>query len=124
MSSCTVALSNSPAFSPSSSSSSSSSSPRLAWLHKPRGRIRAFSGGEPSPLLKRKRPARLDIPAVAVAAERVAVAVETPEVAEAEGDGYSVCCKRGRKDVMEDRFSAVLDQKQVIFLSSLFCNDS
>ncbi|XP_057804554.1 probable protein phosphatase 2C 25 [Salvia miltiorrhiza] len=111
MSSCTVALSNSPVFSP-SSSSSSSSSPRLAWLNKPRDRIRALAGGEPSPLLKRKRPARLDIPVVAVTEREVAA---VPEVAEVEGDGYSVCCKRGRKDVMEDRFSAVLHQNQAFF---------
>lgn len=74
--------------------------------------------GEPSPLLKRKRPARLDIPVVAIAERVEAEVAVAPEVAEAEGDGYSVCCKRGRKDVMEDRFSAVLalqgDQKQVI----------
>ncbi|KAG6401661.1 hypothetical protein SASPL_138525 [Salvia splendens] len=117
MSSCTVALSNSPVFSP--SSTSSSSSPRLAWFKKPRCRIRGFAGAESSPLLKRKRPARLDIPVVA-APEREAVAPAVPpEVDEVEGDGYSVCCKRGRKDVMEDRFSATLslqsNQKQAFF---------
>ncbi|KAL1541483.1 protein-serine/threonine phosphatase [Salvia divinorum] len=115
MSSCTVALSNSPAFSP--SSTSSSSSPRLAWFNKPRCRLRGFTGGESSPLLKRKRPARLDIPVVAVPEKEAAA--EAPEVAEVEGDGYSLCCKRGRKDVMEDRFSATLslqaDQKQAFF---------
>lgn len=114
MSSCTVALSNSPVFSP----SSSSSSPHLTWLNKPRGRIRASAGAESSPVLKRKRPARLDIPVVAVT-EKVA-ADQVPEVSEFEGEGYSVCCKRGRKEVMEDRYSAVLglqgDQKQVILV--------
>ena len=115
MSSCTVALSNSPVFSP---PPSSSSSPRLAWVSTPRGRIRALPGAESTPVLKRKRPSRLDIP-VAVVAEKVAAEVLLPEVKEVEGDGYSVCCKRGKKDVMEDRYSAVLgiqgDQKQAIF---------
>lgn len=59
-----------------------------------------------------------------VAAEVVAV----PEVVEFEGEGYSVCCKRGRKEMMEDRYSAVLglqgDQKQVILVFLLqFCVD-
>lgn len=119
MSSCTVALSNSAVFSPSPSSSSSSSSSRLAWLNKPCGRIRASAGAESSSALKRKRPARLDIPVAAVAEKVAAEVVAVPEVVEFEGEGYSVCCKRGRKEVMEDRYSAVLglqgDQKQAIF---------
>jgi hypothetical protein len=28
------------------------------------------------------------------------------DVVEAEGDGYSVYCKRGRREYMEDRFTA------------------
>lgn len=123
MSSCTFAPSNSQVF-PSSSSSSSvcspnSSSPRLIWRHKPSGLIRALAGGESSAVLKRKRPPRLDIPVVSMA-EKGAADVVVQEVAEVDGDGYSVCCKRGRKDEMEDRYSAVVglqgDPKQVILV--------
>jgi hypothetical protein len=58
--------------------------------------------------LKRKRPTRLDIPvcsslAFGVPATPSAVA---RDVVEAEGDGYSVYCKRGRREYMEDRFTA------------------
>lgn len=46
-------------------------------------------------------------------------AVEKAEM-ERDGSVYSVCCKRGRREAMEDRFSAVLDlqgdTKQVSFL--------
>ncbi|KAL6509617.1 hypothetical protein OROGR_022927 [Orobanche gracilis] len=125
MSSCTVAISNSPAFSPSSSSSSvcspKSSSPRLVRLHNPTsGLINAFAGGSESStaVLKRKRPPRLDIPVVLVEAkaEKVAESREEAEVVEVEGDGYTVCCKRGKREAMEDRYSAVLgfqgDSKQ------------
>ncbi|KAI3464097.1 hypothetical protein Pfo_020760 [Paulownia fortunei] len=124
MSSCTVAISNSPAFSPSSSSSSvcspNSSSPRLIRLHKPSGLIKALAGGESSAVLKRKRPPRLDIPVVFVEEkEEKDVVASAEEVVEVEGDGYSVCCKRGRRDEMQDRYSAVVglqgDSKQALF---------
>ncbi|KAL6980727.1 protein-serine,threonine phosphatase [Sarracenia purpurea var. burkii] len=72
-------------------------------------------------LLKRKRPARIDIP---IDSMRFS-AVETPEaldrlnVMEFEGDGYSVYCKRGKRGAMEDRYSAVVnhqgDSKQALF---------
>ncbi|KAL8465427.1 hypothetical protein ACS0TY_034800 [Phlomoides rotata] len=117
MSSCTVAM-NSPVFSPSSSSSSHYSPRPSISLHKPRGLIRALSDSRSSAVLKRKRPARLDIPVVLVA-EKAAAEVVDQKVVEEEGDGYSVCCKRGRKDVMEDRYSAVVglqgDLKQAFF---------
>ncbi|KAH6755750.1 Protein phosphatase 2C family protein [Perilla frutescens var. hirtella] len=126
MSSCTVAISKSPVFSPSSSSASvcspNSSSPRLIRLQKSSGLIKALSGGgDSAAVLKRKRPPRLDIPVFAVeekgAAEGSAAAAE--DVAEVEGDGYSVCCKRGRREEIEDRFSAVVgiqgDSKQAFF---------
>lgn len=119
MSSCTVAL-NSPVFSPSSSSSSYLCSPSSSVsVHKPRGLIRAIDSGS-SAVLKRKRPPRLDIPVVPVG-EKAAALVVDRKVVEEEGDGYSVCCKRGRKDVMEDRYSAVVglqsDLKQVILVN-------
>ncbi|XP_052180278.1 probable protein phosphatase 2C 25 [Diospyros lotus] len=158
--SCTVAISNSPVFSPSrvpsslfcksssspdktlsltlspsSSSSSLSSSPssplRLRLQKPPSGLNRAsidavVSASSPPSLLKRKRPARLDIPASSVgfsgggAATPTTVGERRPVVEfDGDGDGYSVCCKRGRREAMEDRYSAVVnlqgDPKQAFF---------
>ncbi|XAR58900.1 Phosphoprotein phosphatase [Bertholletia excelsa] len=141
--SCTVAISNSPVFSPSSlfskpslsissspdktltltlsPSSSSSSSPSRLRLQRPptpSGLSRTSndlagpaSGSSPPALLKRKRPARLDIPIsdLGFGAAPATPAVERREVVEVERDGYSVCCKRGRREAMEDRFSAAVD---------------
>lgn len=124
MSSCKVGMASSPVFSPSSSSgavcSPNSSSPRLFRLQKSSGLIKGLSsGGDSSAILKRKRPPRLDIPVFSVEEKEAAVAAE--DVVEVEGDGYSVCCKRGRRDEMEDRYSAAVriqgDPKQVIFCS-------
>lgn len=82
------------------------------------------SGAPSSPTFsKRKRPAKLDIPVTNL---RFGFDLGTPrpaekEVVEEEGDGYAVYCKRGRREAMEDRFSAKLnihgDPKQVLFLS-------
>ncbi|CAN8315322.1 unnamed protein product [Cochlearia groenlandica] len=79
----------------------------------------------PEGALKRKRPTKLYIPIgtaglVSPAAE---IATATPRderrEVESEGDGYSVYCKRGRREAMEDRFSAITnlhgDHKQAIF---------
>ncbi|OAP10894.1 hypothetical protein AXX17_AT2G26100 [Arabidopsis thaliana] len=170
--SCSVAVCNSPVFSPSSSlfcnKSSILSSPQeslsLTLSHRkpqtsspsspsttvssPKSPFRLRfqkppSGFAPGPLsfgsesvsassppggvLKRKRPTRLDIPIgvagfVAPISSSAAVAAtpreECREV-EREGDGYSVYCKRGRREAMEDRFSAITnlhgDRKQAIF---------
>jgi len=66
---------------------------------------------------------RLDIPVVMGFGGGPATsrAGEEAEV-EREGCGYSVYCKRGRREAMEDRFSAVVDlegdPKQVISLFS------
>ncbi|KAE8039294.1 hypothetical protein FH972_011721 [Carpinus fangiana] len=165
--SCSVAVSSSPVFSPSSSlfynkasmispshealtltlthlkpsHSSSSASSSSASLSSPKSpsspfRIRlpkpptglsspsisasGSSSTSPSTVLKRKRPARLAIPVASLGF----VAPATPsmaerEVVEEEGDGYSVYCKRGRREAMEDRYSAVLnvqgDSKQSLF---------
>ncbi|KAE8687288.1 putative protein phosphatase 2C 25 [Hibiscus syriacus] len=77
--------------------------------------------GSVSTILKRKRPARLDIP-VATTAVCFGVPATPCEVLrelEREGDGYSVYCKRGRREAMEDRFSASVelqgDSKQAFF---------
>ncbi|KAJ0244878.1 protein phosphatase 2C 25 [Hirschfeldia incana] len=85
-------------------------------------------------VLKRKRPTRLDIPVVPVGvATPVSVNAETlreesghaetlrEESAEVvrEDDEFSVYCKRGKREAMEDRFSAITnlerDPKQAIF---------
>ncbi|XVF68499.1 hypothetical protein PTKIN_Ptkin11bG0007300 [Pterospermum kingtungense] len=168
--SCSVAVSNSPVFSPSSSffcnktsilsptpealnltlthlkpSSSSPSSPspsspsspfRLRLQKPPSGSFLSSSSSASTPpsssvsgsttgavsaILKRKRPARLDIP-VATAALCFGVPATPCELGrevEREGDGYSVYCKRGRREAMEDRFSASVklqgDSKQAFF---------
>lgn len=156
--SCSVAVSNSPVFSPSSSlfcnktsiltspealtltlahlkpsqaSSSSTSTPsspsspfRLRIPKPPTGLSGSGPGpgsSSPSTVLKRKRPARLDIP---VASWSSGAAPATPslatwrELVEVEDDGYSVYCKRGRREAMEDRYSAAInlqgDPKQVM----------
>ncbi|KAJ0261851.1 PPM-type phosphatase domain-containing protein [Hirschfeldia incana] len=159
--SCSVAVCNSPVFSPSSSlfcntpsvlsspqetisltlshlkpstsspSSAAASSPilpfRLRLQKPPTGFAPASCTGQSPPGggLKRKRPTRLDIPIittglVAPASEMAAATPrkESREV-EREGDGYSVYCKTGRREAMEDRFSAITsfqgDRKQAMF---------
>ncbi|KAJ0260057.1 protein phosphatase 2C 25 [Hirschfeldia incana] len=109
----------------SSSAASSPKSPfRLRFKKPPTPLVLGSSDSVSSTqvgVLKRKRPTRLDIP-IATASE-IAVATsrreeESREV-EMEGDGYSVYCKRGRREAMEDRFSAMTnlegDRKHAIF---------
>ncbi|MBA0554821.1 hypothetical protein Golob_013903, partial [Gossypium lobatum] len=143
--SCSVAVCNSPVFSPSSSlfcsktsiisqspealnlslthlkpsssspaspSPSSPSTPFRLRLQKPTSgsllSTPSSSSVSGSTILKRKRPSRLDIP-VSTTALCFGVPATPCEVArevEIEGDGYSVYCKRGRREAMEDRFSA------------------
>ncbi|XWS74361.1 hypothetical protein CRYUN_Cryun02cG0208700 [Craigia yunnanensis] len=169
--SCSVAVSNSPVFSPSSSlfcnktsiispspealnltlthlkpssspaspAPSSPSSPFRLRLQKPppgsllsssssasksscsSGSTAGLGPGSVSTILKRKRPARLDIP-VATTTMCFGVPATPCEVrreVEMEGDGYFVFCKRGRRETMEDRFSASVklqgDSKQAFF---------
>ena len=121
--SCAVAVPNSPVFSQSIpvspfsplspfsrvSSSSLSSNPFSQNLAEDVGQL--DSG--PSAQLKRKRPAKLHIP-IQVGFGSSTPATPTPvqevRAEEEKRDGcYSVCCKRGRRPVMEDRFSVVLD---------------
>ncbi|GKV52331.1 hypothetical protein SLEP1_g58920 [Rubroshorea leprosula] len=109
---------------PSPSPSSSSSRFRIRIQKTLSGSLRSSSSmcpGQVSTVLKRKRPARLDIP-VATAMTFAALAEES-QLMESEGDGYSVYCKRGRREAMEDRFSAVVnlqgDPKQVFCSFSL-----
>jgi len=158
--SCSVAVSNSPVFSPSktlfrsktvvsipsppaetialtlthskpttqspssSTTSCSSPSPFRYRLQKPLTGFNSSSSlasgsGAAATLLKRKRPTRLDIPVVMGFGGGLATPREVEEAeVEREGYGYSVYCKRGRREAMEDRFSAVVDlegdAKQVI----------
>ncbi|KAE8711556.1 putative protein phosphatase 2C 25 [Hibiscus syriacus] len=125
--------------SPASPPTSSPSSPFRIRLHKPpTGSLLSSSAsasssssvsssaaglgpGSVSTIWKRKRPARLDIP-VATTAVCFGVPATPCEVGgevEREGDGYSVYCKRGRREAMEDRFSASVelqgDSKQAFF---------
>jgi len=79
--------------------------------------------GSTSPtVLKRKRPARLDIPVMSGwgGGLETPAAVERREKVEVEREGwYSVYCKRGRREAMEDRYSAVVniqgDPKQAFY---------
>ncbi|KAJ4830771.1 hypothetical protein Tsubulata_049052, partial [Turnera subulata] len=96
------------------SPSSSPCSPFRLRLQKPppaASSLGSVSGSSPATVLKRKRPTRLDIPAVAVGFGGPLTPAPAPEEAEVEreGYGYSVYCKRGRREAMEDRFSAVTD---------------
>ncbi|KAK7321362.1 hypothetical protein VNO77_31934 [Canavalia gladiata] len=147
--SCSVAVSNSPVFSPSSSlfctkSSIISSSPEslsLSLSHlKPSNSSTASSCSSPSSssspsspfrlrlskpptvfslpssssstspnatVLKRKRPARLDIPVTSLSfGVPPTPSAVARDVVETEGDGFSVYCKRGRREYMEDRYTA------------------
>ncbi|KAL5580708.1 hypothetical protein UlMin_013150 [Ulmus minor] len=160
--SCSVAVSNSPVFSPSSSlfcnktsiisspetltlslahlkpsqcsSSASSSAPsspsspfRFRIPKPPTGLSTSTSASaaappasSPSTVFKRKRPAKLDIPVASWTSEAPPATPATwRELVEVESDGYSVYCKRGRREAMEDRFTATLnlqgDSKQAFF---------
>ncbi|GAV64915.1 PP2C domain-containing protein [Cephalotus follicularis] len=75
-------------------------------------------------VLKRKRPTRINIPVVmpvnfGFATPRVEEEEERVDELEMEGDGYSVYCKRGRRGLMEDRYSAIVglqgDDRQALF---------
>ncbi|KAK9755774.1 hypothetical protein RND81_01G049500 [Saponaria officinalis] len=123
-----VAVSNSPVFSPkhhhyhhntSIFSSPTTLSPRPC---SPLSRTAAAS--PPSAVVaKRKRPTRLDIPIMPM--EFSSVGTPAPrgggcgEVEEERDGFYSVCCKKGRRSFLEDRFSAEVeihgDSKKAIF---------
>ncbi|XP_076957245.1 putative protein phosphatase 2C 25 [Bidens hawaiensis] len=128
---CAVAISNSPVFSPSSRASptSCSSSPSSQFkfrLQRPpppvSGLIR--TSNEDVTVLKRKRPTKLAIPigslTFCVDRSTPAPAVEDRwKEVEVDEDGYSVYCKRGKREHMEDRFKAKVDfngdNKQAFF---------
>lgn len=135
---CKSQISSSPekslslAHSPSSSPSSLATPFKLRLQKPPSGLIRAsndegasnLSSAASTPtLLKRKRPGRLDIPVASLSfcgeAETEERRRELVAVVEDEGDGYSVYCKRGRREAMEDRYKALVslqgNTKQAFF---------
>lgn len=111
----TVSLShfNPPASSP---SPASPASPFCLRLPKSPAKLGFISDSGPRGVLKRKRPTRLDIPVapvgiVAPISASSDINTETlreeDREVERESDVYSVYCKRGRREAMEDRFSAI-----------------
>lgn len=75
------------------------------------------SSSSQSMLLKRKRPAMIQIPSPPLSFLHDDVANPDDEMVEIneEGEGYSVYCKRGKRGALEDRYSVVVnhDSKQV-----------
>lgn len=132
---CAVAVPNSPIFSPTripsvlrnpSSSpiihgppSAAAPPPTLSFQVR---EVKKDAGG--GSVLKRKRPARLDIPLTSGISSGLGLQMtprgdERLDEVEVEGEGYSVYCKRGKRgSVMEDRYSALVDlnghSKQVL----------
>ncbi|XP_060175021.1 probable protein phosphatase 2C 25 [Lycium barbarum] len=103
---------------PSSSSSSPSSQLKVLPISLIRNSTHCStsapsSSSSSTTVLKRKRPARLDIPVVVsktLENFRVNQVVMVDDV-EDEGEGYYVCCKRGRRGAMEDRYSALVNSQ-------------
>ncbi|KAF6152393.1 hypothetical protein GIB67_020487 [Kingdonia uniflora] len=67
------------------------------------------SSSSSSAVLKRKRPMRIDIPVAPLNFTEGAVKVPGVKEVEVEREGFSVYCKKGRREAMEDRYSAVVD---------------
>ncbi|KAK6135796.1 hypothetical protein DH2020_030491 [Rehmannia glutinosa] len=137
---CSVAAENSPVFTPSPRKTSSTfckavTSPPSPSISSPSSfvpkyiRRPLYEGDEEelgSPkvptMLKRKRPAKIDIPVASLEFDDIKTMSDLDRWSEVEfdGDGYSVYCKRGKRGgVMEDRYAAVLglqgDSKQAFF---------
>eukprot|EP00262_Sarcandra_glabra_P015563 TRINITY_DN4816_c0_g1_i1.p1 TRINITY_DN4816_c0_g1~~TRINITY_DN4816_c0_g1_i1.p1 ORF type:complete len:393 (-),score=51.17 TRINITY_DN4816_c0_g1_i1:284-1336(-) len=123
--SCAVVVSGSPVYSPKTltlknEGSPSPSSPFRFRFHKQQIscsiRNRDESSSSPT-LLKRKRPARIDIPLDPFSFAMPAS--DGQDDVEVESVRFSVFCKRGRRESMEDRHKAVLDlqgdSKQAFF---------
>ncbi|XP_043723981.1 probable protein phosphatase 2C 25 [Telopea speciosissima] len=100
--------------SPSSSSSPSCSSPSSPFRMRFQKSWSCFRASkmeisEPT-VLKRKRPTKIDIPISALSLMAATpVLEEVQREVEFEKDGVSVYCKKGRREAMEDRYSAVFD---------------
>ncbi|XLR10707.1 hypothetical protein S83_038645 [Arachis hypogaea] len=76
-------------------------------------------------ILKRKRPTRLDIPvsSLAFGIPPTPSAAAPRDVVEEERDAFSVYCKRGRREYVEDRYSAAdnLRRQQKLFVVFYVC---
>lgn len=125
--SCSVALPNSPIFSLSSSSHYFTKKCSIISSSSDSLPTSSCSPSHSSPVLKKKRPAKLDIPVASLIVDLPPV-VPSPsaakKVVEVEGVGFSAYCKRGSRKHMEDRYSASLDlhgqSKQVTSKISMF----
>ena len=128
--SCSVAVPTSPVFSfynNNNNVNSSTAEPLMLSLPIPSTTPSCSSLSPPSsPLLKRKRPAKIDIPVASIAFAVSPTAAPSParDAFEVDGPGFSVFCKRGRRHHMEDCFSAAVDlhgqPKQVIIKNMKF----
>eukprot|EP00268_Persea_americana_P013037 TRINITY_DN1565_c0_g1_i2.p1 TRINITY_DN1565_c0_g1~~TRINITY_DN1565_c0_g1_i2.p1 ORF type:complete len:278 (-),score=76.89 TRINITY_DN1565_c0_g1_i2:1222-2055(-) len=106
-----------------SSSLSSPSSFRLRCLQKQASRAckidacvvdpdppsTSLASSSSSTVLKRKRPARIDIPTSSLNFSTAEKVPEGPTEVEIETSRFSVFCKKGRREAMEDRHVAVVD---------------
>ncbi|RDX66186.1 putative protein phosphatase 2C 25, partial [Mucuna pruriens] len=126
--SCSVAVPSSPVFSlfysnnNNNNNNSSTSEPLMLSLPIPSTASSCSSPSPPSsPLLKKKRPTKLDIPVASLA---FSIPPPSPSpardaVVEVDGRGFSVVCRRGRRHHMEDRYSAAVnlhgEPKQAFF---------
>ncbi|XP_077245590.1 putative protein phosphatase 2C 25 [Tasmannia lanceolata] len=108
---------NSPSLSPSCSFSSFSCSSPSSFrfrLQKQVSGIRVAKNEDQASsvaVLKRKRPPRIYIPPLSLLSPPAPLTAleENVEEVEVETDRFSVFCKKGRREVMEDRHSAVVD---------------
>ncbi|PKU81178.1 probable protein phosphatase 2C 25 [Dendrobium catenatum] len=111
--SCSVAVSGSPVFSPQRIPLTCMTSPETLAVGLTQNHFSPAATSNLSrsvPLLKRKRPARIDIPNMGLEAIEPPLASDGRREVEEECARYSVYCKRGRKRVeMEDRHSASVD---------------
>ncbi|KAL9320057.1 hypothetical protein ACSQ67_011896 [Phaseolus vulgaris] len=114
--SCSVAVPTSPVFSlfnNNTNNNDSSSMPESLMLSLPIPSTTPSCSSPPSsPMLKRRRPAKLDIPVASLAytlSTAPAPSSARDAVVEVDESGFSVFCKRGRRHHMEDRYSAAVD---------------
>ncbi|XP_020585837.1 probable protein phosphatase 2C 25 [Phalaenopsis equestris] len=111
--SCSVAVASSPVFSPQRIPLSLFPSPETLAFGLTHHHLSPKAATSPSPsvsLLKRKRPARINIPMIGLEAIEPPLGSDSLREMEEGSALYSVYCKRGRKRVeMEDRYSAAID---------------
>ncbi|KAM1149387.1 hypothetical protein ACFX2B_029683 [Malus domestica] len=123
--SCSVTVANSPMLSPPSSlfcnkSSMISPAPETLPLPPlPSGLASCSGPRSPVTQLKRKRPVKLCIPVVSLGFRTAPSTLSTVgrrEMMVEDREGYyHVCCKRGRREALEDHYSASLNLEIVIW---------